>query len=69
MVRVDEGSVTIANARRGSKCWVVGGWFDVFFLIVIRVAIRVERSVMGVWSEGSEVLVFAQSRSTIRMKR
>ena len=69
LVWVDEGSDTVANARRGSKRWVVGGWFDILFLIVIRVAIRVKRSVTGVWSEGSEVLVFAQSRSTIRTKR
>jgi len=68
LVQVDEGSVTIANARRGSKRRVVGSWFDVFFLVVVWVAIRVKRSVTGVWSEGSEVLVFAQSRSTVRMK-
>ena len=69
LVRVDEGSVTVANARRGSKRWVVGGWFDVFFLVVVWVAVRVERSITGVWLEGSEVLVFAQSRSTVRMNR
>ena len=69
MVRVDEGSVTVANARRGSKRRVVGGWFNIFFLIVVRVAVRVERSITGVWSEGSEVLVFARSRSTVRTKR
>ena len=69
MVRVDKGSVTVVNARRGSKRRVVGGWFDVFFLVIVWVAVRVEQSVTGVWSEGSEVLVFAQSRSITRMKR
>ena len=42
LVQVDEGLVTVANARRGSKRQVVGGWFDIFFLVVIQVAVRVE---------------------------
>ena len=69
LVQVDEGSVTIVNARRGSKRRVVGGWFNVFFLVIVRVAIRVKRSVTGVWSEGGEVLVFTRSRSIVRTKR
>jgi len=69
LVQVDKGSVTVANARRGLKCWVVGCRFDILFLIVVWVAVRVERSATGVWLEGSEVLVFTWSRSTVRTKR
>ena len=42
LVWVDEGSDTVANARRGLKRQVGGEWFDVLFFIVVWVAIRVK---------------------------
>jgi len=69
LVRVDEGSVSIAKARGNPKRRVVSGGLNVLFLVVVQVAVRVERSTTGVWSEGGEVLVFARNRSTARTKR